>query len=134
MNVFGPKSRKALSSADYRLQELAHIVLKIKDHSIIKGHRGQVEQDKAYASGASELFWPNGKHNGIPSKAIDVQTYPRPETEQKLKEEQLYLLGLYVGIASEMGITLRSGADFDRDGQTTDSTFFDGFHVELVEN
>ena len=136
MNVFGPKSRHELSSADYQLQEVAHKVLVIKDHAVIKGHRGQEEQDAAFNSNPqrSKLKWPHGKHNGIPSKALDVQTYPRPNTEQKLKEEQLYLLGLYVGIASEMGITLRSGADFDRDGQTTDSTFFDGFHVELVEN
>ena len=134
MNVFGPRSRKELSGADYQLQEVAHKVLVIKDHSVLKGHRPEDEQNAAFDSGNSELKWPDGKHNGIPSKALDVQTYPRPNTEQKLKEEQLYLLGLYVGIASEMGITLRSGADFDRDGQTTDSTFFDGFHVELVEN
>ena len=136
MNVFGPKSLHELAGADYHLQELAHKILVIKDHSIIKGHRGQVEQDAAFDSDPqrSKLPWPLGKHNGIPSKAIDVQTYPRPSDEHKLKEEQLYLLGLYRGFAAACGIDLRTGADFDRDGQTTDSTFFDGFHVELVED
>ena len=131
MNTFGNGSRRQLATADARLRTLAHEVLKIKDHSVIKGHRGEAEQNEAFASGASKLPWPKGKHNAMPSLAIDVQTHPRPDDEQKLKEEQLYLLGLYRGVASEAGIPLRTGADFDRDGQTTDSTFFDGFHVEI---
>lgn len=131
MNTFGNGSRRELSGADARLQRIAHRVLVIKDHSVIKGHRGRVEQNEAFLSGASKLKWPKGNHNAMPSLALDVQTYPRPDDEQKLKEEQLYLLGLYKGIASELNIPLRTGADFDRDGQTIDSTFFDGFHVEI---
>ena len=133
MNKFGRASLKNLSSADHRFEELSRIVLKIKDHSIIKGHRGQVEQDKAYASGASELFWPNGKHNRFPSLAIDVQTYPRPDDKQDLREEQLYLLGLYKGIGYLMGIRIRTGADWDNDGEIADNGFDDFFHVQIDE-
>ncbi|KKK49857.1 hypothetical protein LCGC14_3130810 [marine sediment metagenome] len=131
MNRFGRNSRKHLATVDGRLQELAHKVLRIKDHSIVKGHRPKDEQNAAFASGASELEWPNGKHNAIPSEALDARTYPAPETEQELREDQLYLLGLYKGVASEMGIKIRTGGDWDRDGEIADNDFDDFFHVEI---
>lgn len=131
---FGRTSRKNLSTADGRLQELANIVLKIKDHSVVKGHRNQREQHTAFIDGHSELDWPNGKHNALPSLAIDVQTYPLPDTNQELREEQLYLLGLYKGIAYERGIPIRSGSDWDRDGEIADNSFDDFFHVEIDDS
>ena len=128
---FGKDSLENLSSVDPRLEEIAKLVLIIKDHSIIKGHRGQVEQDAAYASGASHVFWPNGKHNKFPSLAIDVQTYPRPADDQDLRDEQLYLLGLYKGIGSLIGVRLRTGADWQNDGVIKTIGFVDLFHVEI---
>ncbi len=141
MNVFGIASQAALGTADGALKRVAHKVLRIKDHSILKGHRPESEQNAAYYGipQRSKLKWPNGKHNGVPSQAVDVQTYPLPimgtkqQNDQALREEQLYLLGLYVGIASEMGIELRTGADWDRDGEIVDNGFDDFFHVELKE-
>lgn len=133
MNIFGNESRRQLATSDARLQRLAHTVLIIKDHSVIKGHRGQIEQNKAFASGASKLKWPKGNHNAMPSLAIDVQTYPKPDDEQDLREEQLYLLGLYKGIASELGIPLRTGGDWDRDGEIADNGFDDFYHLEIDE-
>ena len=146
MNVFGIASQAALGTADSNLKIIANRVLMIKDHSILKGHRPQDEQNAAYwgKPQRSKLEWPNGKHNALPSRAIDVQTYPLPvyvvtdgedtkkEAEQILREEQLYLLGLYVGVASGMAIMLRTGADWDRDGEIADNGWDDLFHVELV--
>lgn len=161
MNVWGRSSRSNLATADALLQKLAGKVLKIKDHSVIKGHRGQREQDAALAAGHSKVRWPNGKHNALPSKAIDVRTYPPPPRndeliealdayiddhpdpmlvrvrtrleDQALREEQLYLLGLYRGVAEVEGIPIRTGADWDRDGEISDNGFDDFFHVELDE-
>ena len=141
MNVFGIASQTALQTADSNLKIIANMVLSIKDHSILKGHRPQGEQNAAYYGNPqrSKLKWPNGKHNALPSRAIDVQTYPLPsenlpalEYERILREEQLYLLGLYVGVASGMAIMLRTGADWDRDGVIVDNGFDDFYHVELV--
>ena len=136
MPTFGTASSKELASVDQRLQQVARKVILIKDHSALKGHRPEDEQNAAYYGRPqrSKLKWPDGKHNDIPSKALDVQTYPLPETDQQVREEQLYLLGLYVGIASEMGITLRTGADWDQDGEILDNGFDDFYHVEIVEN
>ena len=158
MNRFGRNSRKNLSTVDGRGQDTAHRVLLIKDHSIIQGHRGKEKQNAAFDNGYSELRWPDGKHNALPSLAMDVETYPRPPQselskefeqeisgsdnyvfkkvalflkEQPLREEQFYLLGMYKGVASERGYPSRTGADFDRDGQVSDSTWFDLFHWEL---
>ncbi len=50
-----------------------------------------------------------------------------------LREDQLYLLGLYVGVAFALGTTLRTGADWDRDGEIADNGFDDFFHVETIE-
>lgn len=45
------------------------------DLSVLCGHRGQTEQDAAFASGASRLRWPRSKHNATPSHAVDVAPY-----------------------------------------------------------
>ncbi len=132
MNYFGANSSHALAGADGRLRRIARKVIVIKDHSILKSHRPKAEQDDAFASGKSKLEWPHGKHNVVPSLAIDVQTYPRPYSARDLREEQYYLLGLYVGIGAEMGIELRTGADWDDDGEVTDNGWDDLFHVEIV--
>ncbi len=139
MNLFGTASRANLSTANSTLQGIAAEVLLIKDHSIIKGHRNQIDQDYAHQKGNSKLKWPHGKHNGLPSNAIDVRTFPVPvgnhnqTAEQMLREDQLYLLGLYVGVAFALGTTLRTGADWDRDGEIADNGFDDFFHVETIE-
>ena len=134
MNTFGSASQMALMTANEMLQRIAHKVLLIKDHSILKGHRPENEQNDAYHATPqrSKLKWPKGKHNALPSKAIDVQTYPRPPKEVDLREEQFYLLGLYVGIGAELGIELRTGADWNEDGVVSDNGWDDLFHVEIV--
>ncbi len=132
MNKFGRQSNLELVGADPRLQQVAHKVLTIKDHSIIKGHRRELEQNAAFAAGTSKLQWPNGKHNAWLSLALDVQTYPRPPDKAALRAEQYYLLGLYVGVGAQMGIELKTGADWDDDGEVTDNGWDDLFHVEIV--
>ena len=129
--TFGKKSHRELCTTDARLQDIAHKVLRIKDHSIIQGHRNHADQIIAYRDGFSKVQWPNGKHNGLPSKAMDVQTYPRPQKPSELREEQFYLLGLYRGVAHEMGLEVRTGADWDNDGEVSDNGWDDLFHVEL---
>jgi len=160
MNKWGANSIAERETSDPRLNEIGDIVLQIKDHSVIKGHRGEAEQHQAFVDGNSKLDWPDGNHNAYPSRAQDVRTYPSPPAiefdknpdkmserelraeikqvrtmakEQPLREEQLYLLGLYKGVAAMMDIPLRTGGDFDRDGEISDSTFEDFFHVELDE-
>ncbi len=138
MNSWGIKSQAERATSDERLNEIGDIVLQVKDHSVIKGHRGEKEQHDAFTSDPqrSKLDWPNGNHNALPSKAQDVKSYPFPTLDadggdSAQREEQLYLLGLYRGVAAMKGIPLRTGADWDRDGEIADNGFDDFFHVEI---
>lgn len=160
MNKWGKGSKHELDTTDFVLRDVADEVLPIKDHSVIKGHRNEKDQHQAFLDGHSKLDWPNGNHNDFPSRAIDVKTYPEPEPvlfltdpnlmstnelrlevkrlreqvkQQPLREEQLYLLGVYKGVGHMMGIPIRTGADWDRDGEIQDNGFDDFFHVELDE-
>ncbi len=129
---FGTKSRDNLNTCTDFLQACAEIVIRVKDHSILKGFRNETEQNDAYNATPqrSKLKWPHGKHNKLPSTAMDVQTYPRPDNEQDLREEQFYLLGLYRGVALALGGDLRTGADWDHDGEISDNGWDDLFHAE----
>ena len=131
MNKWGANSILQRSTSDPRLNAIGDVVLQIKDHSVVKGHRPEDEQHQAFLDGHSKLDWPNGNHNAYPSKAQDVRAHPFPEAEQEQREEQLYLLGLYKGVAEMMGIPLRTGADWSRDGNIFDESFNDFFHAEI---
>ena len=133
MNKWGSNSILQRLTSDPRLNAIGDVVLQIKDHSVVKGHRGEDEQNEAFNAvpQRSKLPWPKGNHNAYPSKAQDVKAYPFPEKEQEQREEQLYLLGLYRGVAEMMGVPLRTGADWDRDGEILDNGFDDFFHAEI---
>lgn len=133
MNKWGDESHRQRSNCDVRLNQIGDIVLQIKDHSVIKGHRNKEDQNRAFDDGHSKLRWPDGKHNQLPCKAQDVRAYPWPDNEQDQREEQLYLLGLYRGVAHMKGIKLRTGADWDRDGEIADNGFDDFFHIQLED-
>lgn len=51
-------------------------VVKRFDITVLCGHRGEAEQNAAYAAGNSKLKWPNSKHNKTPSEAVDIVPYP----------------------------------------------------------
>lgn len=160
MNHWGANSVAQRQTSDPRLNAIGDVVLPIKDHSVVKGHRVEVEQHQAFVDGNSKLDWPDGNHNAYPSKAQDVRTYPSPPSiefdkvvdkmsdrelraelkklrqmvkDQPLREEQLYLLGLYKGVATMMDIPLRTGCDWSRDGNVFDNNFDDFYHAELDE-
>ncbi len=101
------------------------------DISLITGHRREYEQNQMFDQGFSHLRWPDGKHNRIPSLAVDMQPYPRPADTPKLWAALGYMAGRGEDIAKGMGLTLRWGGDWDKDGDLTDQNFDDLFHWEL---
>lgn len=116
-------------TVDPRLVELCNRVLRMRDISIIQGHRDEATQNKYYERGVSKVQWPNSYHNRSPSLAVDVQ--PAPYNEATLREDLSYIAGMFVGIGKEMGLNIRWGGDWDRDGETADNNFDDLFHFEL---
>jgi len=135
MPNFGTSSRKHRATLHEDLQKVLDRAILFRDFSIICGHRGEEDQQAAYTSGNSSVQWPHGKHNRYPSEAADVSPYPLDWDD----ESAFYLLAGYLqGIAREMyeagAIThlLRTGADWDGDGQTDDQELRDPGHIELV--
>jgi peptidoglycan L-alanyl-D-glutamate endopeptidase CwlK len=118
------------------LQALFYEVIKSFDCMILEGYRNQFDQDLAFKEKRSHLQWPNGKHNGQPSMAVDVTPFPVDFNNIK----RIYWFGGYVmGIAQKlkdegkMTHSVRFGGDCDRDYHIDDQAFYDLQHFELVE-
>ena len=128
MPRFGKTSKKRLSTCDSRLQKLFNEVIKHVDCSILEGHREKDRQNKLYEEGKTKVKYPNGRHNRQPSSAVDVTPYP---VDWKDRERQTLFAGFVIGVASQMGINLRWGGDWDQDFQVVDNRFDDFPHFEL---
>ncbi len=134
MPKFGKRSKRNLETAEDSLQKLFNEVIKHFDCSVLCGHRGQEAQDGAYHSGHSKIKWPNGKHNSKPSKAVDVAPfYQGKGIPWEDKEKFILFAGFVLGVASQMGINVRWGGDWDLDMEIKDHSFFDGPHFELID-
>ena len=92
--------------------------------------KANIKQDEAYNKGNSKVKFPNGKHNKSPSVAVDVAPYP---INWRDRDRFHYFAGYVLGIASQMGIKIRWGGDWDMDTQTKDNNFDDLVHFEIKE-
>ena len=128
MPKFGKKSRERLSSCDKKLQKVFNEVIKHVDCSVLEGHRSKDRQNKLYEEGKTKVKYPNGRHNRQPSSAVDVTPYP---VDWKDRERQTLFAGFVIGVASQMGIKLRWGGDWDQDFQVVDNRFDDFPHFEI---
>jgi len=130
---FSKRSKEKLEEAHPDLQRLFNEVIKHVDCTVICGHRGEKEQNQAFVEGKSKLKYPQGKHNKIPAMAVDVAPY-YPDTKIRWKDAKgfIHFAGFVRGVASQMGINIRCGADWDSDFDLLDETFVDLPHFELV--
>jgi peptidoglycan LD-endopeptidase CwlK len=129
MPKFSPKSIERLSTCHDDLQRLFKAVVEHFDCTVLEGHRDEIAQNKAYQEGKSQLRWPNGNHNKLPSLAVDVMPYPIDWND---RERMTLFAGYVVGVARGMGIAIRWGGDWDRNTQVKDNKFDDLPHFELV--
>tara|TARA_R100001594_G_C4005257_1_gene255717 strand:+ start:380 stop:769 length:390 start_codon:yes stop_codon:yes gene_type:complete len=128
MPKFGKKSRERLKTCDEKLQKVFNEVIKHVDCSVLEGHRSKDRQNKLFEEGKTKVKYPNGRHNRQPSSAVDVTPYP---VDWKDRERQTLFAGFVIGVASQMGIKLRWGGDWDQDFQVVDNRFDDFPHFEL---
>ena len=134
MANFGKSSTEKLGTCDEKLQRVFNRVVTYFDCTVICGHRGRAAQEAAFASGASKVHYPNGKHNSSPSKAVDVMPWPLDWSETPKNIEQIALFAGYVlGVAAEMGIKLRWGHDWNMDDVPDIRGLVDRPHFELVD-
>ena len=76
MPRFSIHSSQRLAECDPRLQAIAVEVIKVHDFAVDCGHRDEADQEAAVARGCSKVHFPNSKHNGWPSKALDFHPCP----------------------------------------------------------
>ena len=113
------------------LQKVMHEAIKYFDFKVIEGYRGKEAQDEAFRTGKSKIKWPNGKHNKLPSEAVDIAPYPIVWNDV---ERFVYLAGHIVAIGAMLGVKLKWGGDWNRDTQVKDEKFRDFGHFELVKD
>jgi peptidoglycan LD-endopeptidase CwlK len=118
---YGVTSLRRISECHQDLQIIAFELIKVMDVSVICGHRGELEQNKAFDGGFSRVRYPEGKHNKMPSLAIDIAPYPIDWKDLSRFETMCLEIEK---ISKEKGIKIRLGRDF--------KSLVDWPHVELV--
>jgi peptidoglycan L-alanyl-D-glutamate endopeptidase CwlK len=134
---FSQKSKSLLSSCHPDLQKIFNEVIKDRDCKILVGYRGKEDQDRAVAEGKSKVNFPNGKHNKMPSMAIDVTPFLR-EKPVDLNDipRHIYFGGYVMAVADmlyesgEISHKVRWGGDWDGDLNPEDG--WDFVHFELM--
>ena len=130
MPRYGSKSKANLKSCHEDLQKIFNEVIKWVDCSVLEGHRDAERQDKLFFEAKTKVKYPDGRHNKLPSLAVDVTPYP---VDWNDRERQTLFAGFVLGVAKMMGITLRWGGDWDMDFQVMDNRFDDFPHFEIRE-
>lgn len=109
MPEFSEKSKARLSTCCQELQDVFNAVIREVDCTVICGHRGEKEQNEAFANGFSKLKWPDGQHNKMPSLAVDVCPYPIDWKDVKRFEAFAEVVKCK---AAELGIAIEWGGDW----------------------
>ena len=130
---------RKLDDVDSILRDLVVAAERVIPLTIIEGHRGQAAQEKAFAEGKTQLHWPNGKHNSLPSMAVDLAPLNHNGTDP-IDWNDLIAFGRIMGVmqalAWQRAVMLRFGFDWDGDYRSVNrdsgETFMDAPHVERV--
>jgi peptidoglycan L-alanyl-D-glutamate endopeptidase CwlK len=129
MARWGGASLLRLKELDPRLVEVMEFLREFRDIAIVCTHRSPADQLKAFNSGHSKVKV--GKHNSMPSLAVDFTLYPQPAKEADLREGLTFLAGAALAYGKLRGYRLRWGGDWNRNWDTSDNTFDDLFHLEI---
>ena len=125
MPRFGKKSLAELRGLDSGLVNVLNQAIKHFDFSVIEGMRSLETQTQYVADGVSKTL--KSKH--LEGKAVDISPYPIDYDDS---ERFVYLGGFILGVASQLGVKLRWGLDWDMDTYTKDTNFRDLGHFELI--
>jgi hypothetical protein len=129
-------SKKRLQGVDAKLVQLVELALSVSpvDFGIawMGGVRTKEEQKSLYNKGVTTKDGYKNRSKHQDGKAIDFLPYVNGQVNQ---DEKYYLIviGVMFAAASQLGINIRSGANWDMDGEfITDQNFKDLPHIELI--
>ena len=141
---YGERSSTKLMTVHPRLRMVAFRGLERSpyDIAIVHGWRGEEVQNALFDSRASTKRWPDSKHNRSEddeyelidqiSDAFDFA----PWVNGKIPWDETHIFacvaGCFFAAASELGVTLRWGGDWDGDGNTKEHKLQDWGHMEIV--
>mgnify|MGYP003149103930 CR=1 FL=1 len=133
MPKFGTRSNEVLDTLHPVLIYVLEEAIKTRDFTLLEGYRGKEKQEEYFRTGKTKLHYPDSLHNQQPSLAVDLAPwYPdTPHVRWNQREEFYSLAGFIQGIASTHNIIIRSGGDWDKDGDHHDQSFHDLPHLEL---
>lgn len=121
MPTFSEASSQKLRTCDPKLQLLFNKVILYRDCTILEGHRGEAKQNEYFKKGTSQLPWPKGNHNTLPSFAVDVAPYPLNWKDiERFRDFAHFVKGMAAAIGIEV---INGGLDWE--------TFKDWPHWEL---
>lgn len=123
MPKLGKRSKDNLATCHVDLQRLIIEAIRHYDFSVICGHRGEKEQNEAFDKGTSQLKYPFGNHNCIPSLAVDIAPYP---IDWKDLNRFHYLAGVVLTIAEQLRLNIGWGGNWKK--------LKDYPHFELIEH
>lgn len=129
MPTFSGRSLARLETCHGDLKRLFLAVVKDIDCTVICGHRGEAEQERAFKDKKSKLRFPKSKHNVYPSRACDVARWPLNWDDI---EGHLEFGHIVLAKAAALGIKVRWGGDWNGNGKTEDERFLDLVHFELA--
>ena len=118
--MFGMSSKKRLESCDQRLQQVMLLAIERSpiDFGISEGHRRVKRQKELFDQGKSKIdgITRKGKHNYYPSKAVDIYGFVNGKATWDASSLVL-IAGVVYSCANELGIKIRWGGNWDRDGE-----------------
>lgn len=137
--MLSPAALARLDTVTLVLRDIVLEAEKIVPLTVLEGHRGEAAQNKAFAEKKSKLQWPNGKHNKLPSMAVDLAPLYY-EAGAKIDWSDVIAFGRIMGViqalAFQRGVKLRFGLDWDGDFRSVNrdpnESFLDAPHVEVV--
>lgn len=131
MPSFSAKSKAKLDTCNSLICHVMEAAIKEFDFTVIHGYRDKETQNALFESGASKLMFPHSKHNRYLSAGIDIAPWP---IDWQDAERFTYLAGLVMGIASQLGVNLTWGGDWDGDTELSDNRFNDLGHFHLRDS
>lgn len=132
--VLGPKSRERLTGVEPELAAVVKraIELTTQDFMVLEGVRTVARQKQLYAQGRTApgniVTWTmRSKH--IEGKAVDLVPWP-VDWNTASKFDAIYTA--MMAAADELGVSIRSGMDWDGDGKLRERRESDSPHFEIV--
>lgn len=134
MAGYGDASKRKLLSCSTSVQKVMHRAAEYLNITILCGHRGEKDQEAAFAGGFSQVHFPDSDHNDFPSDAVDAGIF-RPDIKNVDWKDPAafgFLAGVIHVCAEQEGCVAIWGHDWDHDFNFGEHKFKDLPHFLIL--